>query len=104
MNWPRSALGAAVAIAAGVILWLPRLFRPDELSFVEQFGYDTASLLQGALPVSEVDVIELDQRSFRAREQETAALWDRAEHAQLVRKLTTDGARVIVFDVLFDKA
>src|SRR5258706_9838118 len=103
-TWRRAMIGAAVAVGVGLIIWLPRVFRPEELTFLEKFGFDAANALKSETPIPEVQVIDLDQRSFRAREQETAALWDRALHAQLVRKLTKDGARVIVFDVLFDKA
>ncbi|HEY2952938.1 MAG TPA: serine/threonine-protein kinase [Verrucomicrobiae bacterium] len=104
-HWREAVLGAAVAGAAGLLAWLPRFFAaPDQLTGLEKFGYDLGHVLQAERPATEVQIIEMDQRSFRERGQDTAALWDRTKHAGLLQKLTKDGARVVVFDVLFDIA
>ena len=98
-------LGSALAGSVGLLAWLPRFFAPpDQLTALEKFGYDLVHVLQTDHPTPEVQIIEMDQRSFRALNQDTAALWDRTNHAALLQKLTRDSARVVVFDVLFDKA
>jgi len=100
----RATKGLALALAAGLVAWLPRLLAPaDGLAALEKLGFELAQFLAPERRASEVAVIEMDQVSFRARGQDTAPLWDRSLHAQLVRNLKRDGARVIVFDVVFDK-
>src|SRR5262249_43856172 len=101
-HWRGAMLGAAAAGAAGLLVWAPRFVGlPDQLTGLEKFGFDVGQVLQAKRPATEVQIIEMDQRSFR--NQDTAALWDRTNHVGLLQKLTKDGARVVVFDVLFDK-
>lgn len=49
-----------------------------------------------------VVLVYLDLESHRELGQDPAGRWDRALHAQLVRRLTAAGAKAIVFDVIFD--
>src|SRR5256885_16929413 len=101
----RIAIGCAISAGVGLAAWSPRLFGPvGELTFLEKVGYDFVHWRQSRTQMSQVQIIEMDQRSFRSRGQETASLWDRGLHADLLQKLSRDGARVVVFDVLFDKA
>ena len=97
--------GLFIVLAAGLLFWLPRFFGPvDHLTTLEKFGFDLVQFIQPSRHVSEVQIIEMDQQSFRQLEQDTSGLWNRELHAQLLRKLTRDGARVVVLDILFDKA
>ena len=100
----RQVQGLVLAISAGLAAWMPRLLGPpDGLTTLEKTGFDLVQFLGPERNVTEVEVVEMDQASFRALEQDTASLWDRTWHARLVRKLTRDGAKVVVFDILFDK-
>ena len=97
--------GALIVLAAGLLFWAPRLLGPvDYLTALEKFGFDLVQRFAASHPAGELQIIEMDQQSFRRLEQDTAGLWNRSLHAQLLLKLTKDGARVVVFDILFDKA
>ena len=54
-----------------------------------------------ALSNSPVVLIYLDLESYRQEKQNPTQPWNRALHAQLVRRLTQAGARRVVFDILF---
>ena len=102
-QWRRGLLGSGLVAAIGIAIWSARFFSStDQMTSLEKFGYDFACALQSSRQVSDVQIIEMDQRSFKARGQPTAGLWDRNLHAELLRNLARDGARVVVFDVLFD--
>ena len=51
---------------------------------------------------SRVVIVYLDLASFLHERQNPADRWPRNFHAQLLNRLTTDGARAVVFDILFD--
>src|ERR1043165_7345936 len=100
----RARQGFIFVLAAGFLAWAPRLHPPvDDLTALEKFGFDVVQYFGPTRPSSEVQVIEMDQESFRQLEQNTVDSWDRALHARLLRKLTKDGARVVIFDILLDK-
>lgn len=94
----RKRLAAALVIGlAGLLLgWLllpvPSLRRASyDLPF--RFGEQT--------PPADVVLVYLDEASHQDLDQPLSEPWDRRLHAQLVEKLTREGARVIVFDILF---
>jgi len=68
-----------------------------------QLSYDYLHQLSGkkALGDSPVVIIYLDLPSYRAYELDPLKPWPRELHAQLIRRLTADGARAVVFDVFF---
>jgi CHASE2 domain-containing sensor protein len=102
--WRHSLPAFLLAAAVGLLVWAPRLLGlSDHLTALEKLAFDLFHLGRHPPPASRVRLIEMDQRSFEALGQDTAGQWDCGLHAQLVRKLTRDGARVIVFDVLFDQ-
>lgn len=49
----------------------------------------------------EAVVVYMDDDSHRELEQPYDRPWDRALHAQLLERLTADGARAVVFDIIF---
>ncbi len=55
-----------------------------------RFAYDVPFRVRGRVPANEVCVVYFDE------------MFDRAVHAQLVRRLKAEGARAIFFDVVFD--
>ncbi|HRH74391.1 MAG TPA: CHASE2 domain-containing protein, partial [Zoogloea sp.] len=69
-------------------------------------GLELLYALRGTRPPPpEVVIITLDSRSARALGQsERPERWPRSLHARLVNGLTDRGARVIGFDVLFERA
>ncbi len=101
----RGKQGALIVLAAGLLFWAPRLLGPvDHLTALDKFGFDLIQWLATPRQSGEVQIVEMDQQSFRQLEQDTDRLWDRELHAKLLRKMAKDGARVVVFDILFDKA
>jgi CHASE2 domain-containing sensor protein len=54
-------------------------------------------------PPEEVVILYMDDRSARELHQIGPENWDRGEHAKIVDRLTADGARVVVFDIVFSE-
>jgi adenylate cyclase len=53
-------------------------------------------------PTDEVALLYMDEESSRRLEQPPDRPWGRSVHARLLDKLTDEGARAVVFDVVFD--
>jgi PAS domain S-box-containing protein len=62
-----------------------------------QLYFSTASLSN-----SPVAIVYLDLDSYLREKQNPSQAWDRALHAQLLRRLTGAGAKTVVFDIIFD--
>jgi len=92
------SLGAGLL---GVVLSMPSV----SLDLQEHFGLKLLFTLRGKRrPPSEVIIITMDQASIeRLNLPKRVQNWPRALHAQLVQTLTHQGARLIVFDLLFDE-
>ncbi len=102
-HWRRGLVGATLTVALALVLWSPRLAPDsDELSFLDKLSFDWLFALRPTTRASEVCIIEMDQKSYRSLDQDPTGNWDRALHARMLRKLTRDGAKVVVFDVFFD--
>ncbi|HEX8310038.1 MAG TPA: adenylate/guanylate cyclase domain-containing protein [Chthoniobacteraceae bacterium] len=65
-----------------------------------RLSYDLPFNFRGAADVPEACLVFLDEKSARALGQ-TYGPWDPRLHAQLVRRLTADGARAVLFDIVF---
>jgi adenylate cyclase len=68
---------------------------------VTRLSYDLPFALRGDLPVTNVAIVYLDEASHRDLDQPMTAPWDRSLHARLIEQLTAQGAKAIVFDILF---
>lgn len=55
-----------------------------------------------ARPTSEAVILYMDEESARHLEQAPDDKWSRKLHARLLDRLTADGARAVLFDVVFD--
>lgn len=64
-----------------------------------QFATAPAAAADAGLPVV---LVYLDRDSYLREGQNPDAAWSRRLHAKLLQRLTTAGARVVVFDVVFD--
>lgn len=65
-----------------------------------RLSYDLQFVFRGGLVVPEACLVYLDERAGRALGQRMG-VWDRKRHAELIRRLTEDGARAIFFDLVF---
>jgi CHASE2 domain-containing sensor protein len=93
----RSALtGAALAVFCGWLLWgttLGVLWENTSYDLLYRFGTRSVT--------NRIALVLMDNDSYEHLQQDRTKHWDRALHTQLLRKLTDDGARLVVFDVLF---
>src|SRR5262249_20558583 len=64
-------------------------------------SYDLPFLFVNRDPGSNVVIIYMDEASHINLDQRFDTAWDRNLHAELVRRLTTNGASLIFFDVVF---
>lgn len=79
---------------------------------LQRLSYDVPFLLRGTLgalaggsrTAGDVVIVYLDELSASQLEEPATGAWNRATHAELVRRLTAAGARAIVFDLIFDRA
>lgn len=65
-----------------------------------RLSYDLLFVLRPASVVPAARVVYLDEHAARKLEQ-SGCVWDRKLHADLVRRLTREGARAIFFDIVF---
>ena len=68
---------------------------------ITRSSFDLPFALRGNLPVTNAAIVYLDKISHEELNQPTTAPWDRSLHASLVEQLTAQGAKAIVFDILF---
>jgi CHASE2 domain-containing sensor protein len=94
-SWRHTVSGAILTAVAGLLALM--LWR--ELRWL---GYDLLFLPWKATPhIGDFHIIYMDDRAFREHKQADMKSWDLNLHARLLDQLTRDGARVVVFDVLF---
>ena len=100
----RYGIGAVLAVTTGwLVLFLntlaPKIVNPSyDLPFINcGVPFLGPKLTQPA----EVTMVWLDEDSHSQLNQPYNTSWDRALYARLVNRLTADGARAVVFDILF---
>jgi adenylate cyclase len=94
--WP-PALAAALLGGLGLALYFQGA--GDGL---DRLSYDLPFLPRGKLAAPEVALVYVDDESGAALGQPPDRPWDRALHARLVERLTAEGARAVLFDIIFD--
>ena len=91
-----SALGAALTVACGLLLWATPLG-----DFWTNASYDYGFRF-GARPVTNaVTLILMDNAAFDQFHQTRSQPWDRALHAQLLNKLANDDCALVAMDSFF---
>src|SRR5208283_4011922 len=98
--------GARLWLAGGVTSVLAALIGVALLQFpigggVTRLSFDLPFALRSNLSVTNVAIVYLDEVSHEELKQPMMAPWDRSLHARLVEQLTAQGAKAIVFDILF---
>lgn len=73
-------------------------------SSVTRLSFDLPFALRSEIGVTNVAIIYLDETSHKELQQPMTVPWDRSLHAQLIDQLTAQGAKAIVFDILFTDA
>ena len=92
----KSALGAALVIFCGLMLWQT----PSGEPWVNA-SYDYLFRFGARAVTNRVALILMDNAAFAQFHQQRGQPWDRGLHAQLLDKLADDGAELVVFDSIF---
>lgn len=92
-------VGALLAAAAGAGL----LYLKFGLGLVHA-SYDLQYAVRPAIQPQEVVMVYLDDDSHKILNQPFNAPWDRSLHARLLDHLTAEGAKTVVFDIVFSDA
>ncbi len=100
-NKRRKRLAAALIIALVGAVWGLMLCQLKIGQGLRRASYDLPFRFGKETPPGNVVLVYLDEGSHQDLGQPLSEPWDRRLHAQLVEKLTSEGARVIVFDILF---
>jgi CHASE2 domain-containing sensor protein len=92
----KSALGAAVAVLCGLMLWK----MPLGVSWVNA-SYDYLFRFGAHAVTNRVTLILMDNEAYDYFHQVRGQPWDRGLHAQLLNRLADDGCALVVFDSFF---
>jgi CHASE2 domain-containing sensor protein len=91
-----SALGAALAVLCGLVLWLTPLGDAwTNASYDNLFRFGSHAI------TNQVTLILMDNAAFDQFHQTRSQPWDRALHAQLLNRLADDGCALVVLDSFF---
>ena len=91
-----SALGAALAVFVGLLLWATPL--GDSWS---NASYDCLFRFGSRSVTNQVALVLMDNAAYKAFGQARGQPWDRGIHAQLLNRLADDGCPLVVFDSIF---
>jgi CHASE2 domain-containing sensor protein len=95
-EFPKSVLGAAVAVLCGLMLWKMPL---GELWV--NASYDDLFRFGAHAVTNRVTLILMDNEAFNQFHQIRGKSWDRGLHARLLNRLADDGCSLVVFDSFF---
>jgi CHASE2 domain-containing sensor protein len=93
-SWRHTVGGAVLTTLLGLIAFL--LWH--ELVF---WSYDLLFLFRGKAKVDDVVIAYMDDKSLNELKQQGINEWGPEQHAELLNHLADDGARLVVFDILF---
>lgn len=96
-SWRGAIGGAVLATGLGLILW----DFPNIGGKLVNLSYDVPFWSRPYIHPTDVVLVYMDDDSHRELGQPYFGPWDRTFHAELVERMTADGARAVIFDVLF---
>ena len=94
---PRYGIGGALTVLIGLLMLTSSTLKPKLIDP----SYNLPFLNRPIVKPTEVVMVWMDDDSHRELAQPYNASWDRALYARLVERFTTEGARAVVFDILF---
>ena len=94
--WFKPALGAALTVLCGLLLWGTPLGEAWENA-----SYDYLFTFWNSPMTNQVAFVRMDNDAYDKLVQHRGQPWDRQIHERLLDKLTEDGTRLVVFDVFF---
>ena len=95
-RWLAGAIASGLTALVGAALL--QLHIGDGLT---RASYDLPFDLRSDLAATNVAIVYLDERSHIELNQPMTAPWDRSLHAKLIKQLVAEGAKAIVFDIIF---
>jgi adenylate cyclase len=95
-NWWGVLVGGLLSVGAGILM----LNNPAGQPLV-RLSYDAFFPIRGILPTTNVVLLYVDEDSYKVLEQPYGRPWDRSIHAELLNRLTAEGAKAVVFDIVF---
>jgi CHASE2 domain-containing sensor protein len=87
--------GAAIAIAAGLLAYT--------IADIRYLSFDIPFRFRPEVDTSQVAIIYLDEESCTELHQPFGGVWHRALHIELLEQLRKQGAKVVAFDLLWDR-
>ncbi len=103
----RNVWAKAPGILGGIILAAGLGFILLTTSFghnIRSASYDLPFGIRGPLYPTEVEMVYLDDESYQQLHQKYTEPWSRAILTKLIKRMTADRARAVVFDVVFSDA
>src|SRR5262245_54135440 len=97
--WRGAAIGAVLATGLGIAFLKFEKF--PAAAKLTHLSYDLPFLLRSPIQPADVVMVYMDDDSYKELNQSYIQPWDRALHARLLDQLTADGARGVVFDIVF---
>jgi len=94
-------IGAAITVLAGFLLLKLQIFGVPAGGSLINLSYDLPFNARNNIWADQAVIVYLDEPSETELHQPSEAPWDRALHVQLLERLKEDGAKGVVFDVLF---
>ncbi len=96
-NWRSGVTGALLSAGLAFLLW----FYPRLGAGLANWSYDLGFIFQPQTTLADVFIVYMDETAI-ARFGRKPSNWDRAWHAQLLKRMKADGAKLVVFDIYFD--
>lgn len=96
-DYSGSWIGAVLSTAAGLLLYWLHLGDP-----IERWSYDLPFHFRSDRPTDAAVIVYVDEESYNVLGQVYGVAWSRRLHAKLIRRLTEEGARLIVMDIWFE--
>ena len=100
--------GVVLAVGTGMLLYEPRFGkRLENYSYdllgkrLVNFSYDLLLVARWFVPAEGAVMVYLDDVSYEQLHQPLNVPWDHSLHADLIKRLTSAGARAIAFDMTF---
>ena len=96
--WRGVLMGALLATASGLVLLKSDFQVSAKLTHL---SYNLPFLHRPVIQPDEVVMVYMNDESHRELQQPYDGPWDRGVHARLLERLTAEGAKAVVFDVIF---
>jgi CHASE2 domain-containing sensor protein len=108
--WRTGLVGAGLSILFGLNfssseINLPELSLSTPVArWLAALSYDIPFWLPGRTTTAEAVIVPMDEQTYQALGQNTSGEWSRTLHARLLSRLIEEGARLVVFDILFNRS